>query len=169
MKKPRGDAKLKILPDALQEELWQILRRTTHEKAEAWLLSKHGIATSPAALSHFFSWYPRQGWLKQAANFSDTLKATLKNLPALKATAAEAEQIAQVNFEILAAQNRDAELFLALRKEKREAKKLTLDERRIAILEKKASEADEARKVTEDRDLSPEEQLTRFKQIFGGQ
>jgi hypothetical protein len=114
MKKPRGDAKLKILPDALQEELWQLLRRTSIEKAEAWLHTTHGVATSPAALSQFFSWYPRQGWLRQAESFSDTLKATIKNLPALKATAAQAEQIAQVNFEILAAQNRDSDLFLAL-------------------------------------------------------
>lgn len=128
MKKPRGDAKLKTLPDALQEELFQLLRRTTAEKAAAWLLEKHAVKTSAGSLSEFFSWYPRSGWLKQASNFSDTLQATLKNLPALKVTAAEAEQIAQVNFEILAAQNRDPDLFMALQHGKLKKAELALKE-----------------------------------------
>jgi len=42
-----------------------------------------------------------------------------------------------------------------------------LEERRLALLEKKAGQADAAAKVTEDKALSDEEKLTRMKQIFG--
>lgn len=127
MKKPRGDSKLKNLPDALQEQLWQILRRTTVDKTAAWLLEKHGIATSAGSLSDFFSWYPRQATLRSAASLSDQLADSIKKLPQLKVTAKDAAAIAQVNFEILAAQNRDPELFAALRKGELEVARLQLE------------------------------------------
>lgn len=168
MKKPRGDAKLKTLPDALQEELFQLLRRTTADKSALWLLEKHGVKTSAGALSEFFSWYPRSGWLKQSASFADSLQAQIKNLPALKVTADQAAQVAQVAFELQAAQDRDPKLFLALRQQDHDAATLRLNERKVKLLEAKAAMADQAKKVTEDTDLSPEEQLTRYRQIFGG-
>lgn len=127
MKKPRGDAKLKTLPDALQEELHQVLRRTTTEKAAAWLLEKHEVKTSAASLSEFFSWYPRTGWLKQSASFAANLEATIKKLPQLRISAEQASQVAQVSFEIQAAQNRDPELFAMLSKGELERARLRLD------------------------------------------
>lgn len=114
MKKPRGDAKLKTLPDALQEQLWQLLRRTTVEKATVWLKTTHGVETSAAALSQFFSWYPRQATLRSAASFADQLKATVAKLPELAVTADQAASIAQVAFEIQAAQDKDPKLFIDL-------------------------------------------------------
>lgn len=168
MKKPRGDAKLKTLPDALQETLWQLLRRTTAEKAAAWLAKTHEVQTSAGALSEFFSWYPRAGWLKQSAAFATNLEATLRKLPELKITAEQASQVAQASFEIQAAQNRDPELFLALQKGKLEVVKVAQSERKIKLLEAKAALADQGKKVATDAELSPEEQLSKFKQIFGG-
>lgn len=168
MKKPRGDAKLKTLPDALQETLFQTLRRTTAEKTAAWLLEKHGVATSTGSLSEFFSWYPRTGWLKQSAAFATNLEATIKKLPELKISAEQASQVAQVSFEIQAAQNNDPELFLALQDGKLKAAKLQLDERKVKLLEAKAAQADQGKAVASDEDLSPEEQLAKFRQIFGG-
>jgi len=127
MKKPRGDAKLKTLPDALQEELFQLLRRTTGEKAAAWLLEKHSVKTSAGALSEFFSWYPRSSTLRRAAESSDQLAAQLRKMPELKLAAADAARIAQVNFEIQAAQDRDPALFTALRKGELETARLQLE------------------------------------------
>lgn len=127
MKKPRGDAKLKTLPDALQERLWQVLRRTSIAKAQDWLKQEHAVASSPGALSEFFSWYPRQATLRVAASTSDELAATLKKMPELRLSADQAKQVAQVNFEIQAARNRDPELFAALRKGELEAKRLQLE------------------------------------------
>lgn len=134
MKKPRGDAKLKTLPDALQEDLWQQLRRTHQVKAQAWLLEKHGVKTSTGALSDFYSWYPRQATLRSAAATSDELEATLRKMPELEITADKARKVAQVNFEIQAARDRDPALFSALRKG-------SLDERRQVLEEAKFEHA----------------------------
>lgn len=125
--KPRGDSKLKNLPDALQEELFQYLRRHTQEKTLAWLREAHGISSSPSALSVFFDWYPRQGWLKQSASIADQLTREVAKLPQLKQDAATVGQIAQVSFELLAAQNRDAKFFLDLSRERREERRLQLE------------------------------------------
>lgn len=127
MKKTRNDAKLKTLPDALQEELWQRLRRTSYAKASAWLQKDHAIKTSERALSEFFSWYPRSCTLRMAASTSDQLAETLKKMPELKITADAAAKVAQVNFEIQAAQDRDPALFTALRKGELEVKRLQLE------------------------------------------
>jgi len=127
MKKPRGDAKLKTLPDALQEELFQRLRRTTAEKAAAWLFKTHEVATSAGALSEFFSWYPRSCTLRMAARSSDQLLAQLRKMPELKLAADDAKKIAQVNFEMQAAQDRDPVLFAALRKGELEVARLQLE------------------------------------------
>lgn len=127
MKKPRGEAVLKNLPDALQEELWQLARRTTYPKALAWLKATHGVTVSEPTLSVFFSWYPKSLTLRLAKSTSDQLEDTLKKLPQSKYTAEQAREVASVNFELMAAQNRDAELFTMLGKAKLEAARLELD------------------------------------------
>lgn len=167
MKKPRGDAKLKTLPDALQEELFQRLRRTSAVKVIAWLQEKHAVKTSAGSLSDFFSWYPRSGWLKQSAAFATDLEATIKKLPELQITAEKAAQVAQVAFEIQAAQNRDPELFLALRKNAHDSATLRLNERKVKLLEAKAAQADQAREISGNADLTPAEKEQRIKQVFG--
>jgi hypothetical protein len=125
--KPRGDAVLKTLPDALQEELWQFLRRNTQLKTAAWLKEAHDITTSSPALSAFYDWYPRSVYLRNAARTSDELAATLKKIPSLKLTAAQAAEVAQVNFEIQAAQDRDPVLYAALRKGEIDRDRLRLE------------------------------------------
>jgi hypothetical protein len=137
VKKPRGDAKLKTLPDALQEALWQFLRQTTAEKAAAWLMAEHGVKTSTGALSEFFAWYPRTGWLKQSAAFASDLEATIKKLPELRISAEQASQVAQVSFEIQAAQNRDPELYGMLGRAALEKRRLELDQAKFAESKKK--------------------------------
>jgi len=126
MKKPRPDAKLMTLPDALQEELYQLLRRTTLEKAKAWLADNHEVDTSTGSLSKFFSWYPQSAWLKHSADFADQLKASMEKLPALAGKAQEISAIAQAAFEIQAAQDRNAPLHLALVKRRQKDTELAL-------------------------------------------
>jgi predicted house-cleaning noncanonical NTP pyrophosphatase (MazG superfamily) len=126
MRKPRPDAKLLNLPDALQEELYQFLRRTTLEKAAAWLEDTHQIETSTGALSKFFSWYPRQAWIKSSVTFADQLAAQISKLPELQGKAAEVTAIAQAAFELQAAQDRDPKLHLALAKARTKTAELAL-------------------------------------------
>lgn len=126
MSKARGDSVLKTLPDALQEELFQFLRRNTQANTLKWLKTAHDVETSAAALSEFFSWYPRSRYLLQAARASDELAEAVKNLPQLKLSAAEAREVAQASFEINAARGQDLETFamLAAGEDKREKRQL---------------------------------------------
>lgn len=165
--KPRGDAKLKTLPDALQEQLWQYARRNTIEKTLAWLAEKHGVVSSARALSEFFSWYPRTALVRQSENFATSFEKTLRKLPELKITGEQASQLAEVAFEIQAAQDRDPALFLALQKGKANREKLRLEERRVALLEKKAAQADAAREIVNNSQLSEEEQAQQVRALFG--
>jgi hypothetical protein len=166
--KARGDAVLKNLPDALQEELYQYLRRNTQEKALAWLATSHGIKTSARALTGFWQWYPRSAFLRNAESFASTLEKTIRKLPELKITGQQASEIAEVTFELQAAQDRDPELFLALQKGKANREKLRLESRRVALLEQKAAQADKAKEVNDDASLTEAEKLHRYRQIFGG-
>lgn len=127
MKKPRGDAKLKILGDALQEELFQFLRRHTMEATLEWLKADHGLSSSDRSLSDFYHWYPRKMRLLQVADFASQLESTLKQLPALKVTAEQASQVAAVSFEIQAARDQDPELFAMLSKGKHSQAQLQLE------------------------------------------
>lgn len=127
MKKARGDAVLKTLPDALQEELYQLCRRTTYPKAAVWLASTHGIETSCGALSKFFDWYARKGWVGQCVTIADQIKTEAAKIPQMRKDVQTVGEIAQLSFEILAAQNRDPKFFLDLSRERREEKRLALE------------------------------------------
>lgn len=131
MKKPsskaRGDAKLKMLPDLLKEELFQFLRANTQEKTLAWLKEEHEVSSSSRALTEFYDWYPRQGFVRQAATIADQIKQAAGQIPQLQKDAKTVGEIAQVTFEVLAAQNRDSGFFLDLKRERREEAKLQLD------------------------------------------
>lgn len=166
-KKARGDAVLKNLPDALQEELYQFLRRNTQEKALAWLKTTHAVESSARALTSFWQWYPRSCVLRQREDFARNMEQTLRKLPELKLSAQQASEIAEVSFELQAAQDRDSELFLALQKGKNNREKLTLESRRVALLEKKAAQADKAREIVNNSQLSEEEQAQQVRALFG--
>lgn len=166
-RKPRADAVLKSLPDALQAELFQQLRRHTLEKVQAWLASEHGVKTSAAALSTFWQWY--QSWsLQPQAQFAQALAKQFEKMPELAGQAEKISAITQTALEIKAAQDQDPKLFLALAKARRDTAKLALDERKLRLLEAKAAQADAAKAVTGDETLTEAEQLQRLRQIFGG-
>jgi len=126
-KKQRGDAVLKTMGDGLQEQFYQQLRATSQKKALAWLLEVHGIQSSPSAATLFWEWYPRQWVLRRAVRTSDNLESTLKKMPELKVTADQARSVAQVSFEIQAAEDRDPVLFASLRKGELEKERLRLE------------------------------------------
>lgn len=158
MSKARGDSVLKTLPDALQEELFQFLRRNTQANTIVWLADVHKVQTGAAALSEFFSWYPRSRYLLQQARAADELAEAVKHLPALKVSAAEAREIAQASFEINAARGQDLETFamLAAGEDKREKRQLAREkfewskktdiERALDALAEELGENEEARR-----------------------
>jgi len=58
-KPARSDAKLKRLPDDLQEQLYKYatMPNVTQENTRAWLETEHGIKTSAGAFSEWMTWY----------------------------------------------------------------------------------------------------------------
>lgn len=56
---PRADSKLKRLPDPLKDEIEQRLGQPGVRQGDvlAWLKAEHGVASSPASLSEFLSWW----------------------------------------------------------------------------------------------------------------
>jgi prophage DNA circulation protein len=158
-KKPRADATLKNLPDALMEELWQRCRRGTYKAAIVWLEEEHDIEiASTATLKEFYHWYPRQKYLRMAASVSDELAEASTKIPEIQATAKQSRALAQANFEMLAARNQDPELFamLSAGEEKREKRilerekfewsKKTDIERALDALAEELGENEEARR-----------------------
>lgn len=166
-KKPRGEAVLKNLPDALQEALWQHARRHTFAQTRAWLATTHEVDVSESTLSVFFAWYPRSLTLRAAARTSDQLEATLRKLPELKITAEQARSVAQVNFEIQAAQDRDSKLFTELQYLDLKRREVALAERKMVLLEAKAAQAEAAERTTRNTALTPAEREAEYKRIFG--
>jgi hypothetical protein len=157
--KARGDSVLKNLEDGLQEAIFQFLRRNTQAKTLEWLQETHGIALkSGATLTEFFRWYRKSRHVIQAKSAADELAEAVTKLPEMKVTAAQAREIAQANFEILANRNQDAELFamlsageekrerLRLEREKFEWSKKTDIERALDVLAEELGENDEARR-----------------------
>ena len=65
--------------------------------------------------------------MRSAASLSTQLEEALKKLPELRITADQARSVAQINFEIQAAQERDPALFTALRKGELEVQRLQLE------------------------------------------
>lgn len=126
-----------------------------------------GVETNTTSLSEFLSYWHLSQHLEQAAGFASELKQTLEKLPELKLDEEQISSAAQVVFELEAAKGRDAKTFVALRRLRHRDRIIANDSRRIALLEKKAAQAEEAEKTVKDETLSPEERMNRMRQIFG--
>lgn len=117
---------LRLLPDLLQEQIFQHLRAHTAEATLGWLQETHAIASSLAALAEFFDWYLRSGWLRASADIATAMTSEFALLPGLQGQAAQLSELAQASFEVLAAQNRDTKYFLDLQRIRRDSEKLAL-------------------------------------------
>ena len=165
-KKPRGDSRLKTLPPAVQAELFtQCQGKGGYDAARAWLLAEHNVKTSAGSLSNFFGWYPFS--LSATASYAQQFEAELKKLPALREDAAQLSQLSQLGFEMLAMRTNDLEGYATLKKIRLKEHEQSLTERRVALLEAKAKQADEAKQITDNAELSDAEKLARYKAIFG--
>lgn len=175
-KKPRGDSKLDYLPGTGTTDLRDGLlsgRFPTYDAALEWLDSEHGVSSSHAALSEFYR--------KSCA-------PVIKQRRSLAAIRAEAwgeameedssldagilERLKQIVFEVLETEKpkpKDVKALVdsvvKLTSDKRSDRQIDLDERKVALLETKAKQNDEAKGVLNST-LSVEEQNRRLKEIL---
>lgn len=176
MRKPHAASKLKTLPPARQEAIWDYMQGHTLAETRAWLATPRSdasvIETNATSLSEFWAWYPVASRLQEAKSLADQVKAELRQMPGLKLDDEQLSQAGQAIFETAAIKQQDSKLYVALRnlrqtdralaaKEKgfrlkyeQKERELALTERRIAVLEANANKA--------------KEQLAKLKETSGG-
>lgn len=190
MKKVRPEAKIKTLPDEVQATLWELLRiplegkekPMTYVEARAWLLADHGVETSNAALSDWYSWYGLRVRTERKKTVIEEAIAELAKADPNK-TLEELQAFGQVLFTSESIEDGDAKAFTEVwrasekaltRKQAKEQSELDrelrkealeIDKRKIALLEEKAKQRDEAKGVLGSQ-LSLEEQNRRLREIL---
>ncbi len=160
MSKPRSDSWLRNLPLERQE---QVIEWCTTRKSETCAggykyaieqLAADGIKVSLGTLSDFYSWWHlRRDFQRTDSLTRDFEEMLRKEFPS--ADAQKIQEFAQTFFTLQAAAKRDADEFrqmeyLRLSKEtaatkgRQEEKKISLSDRRVTLLEKKAAAYDRA-------------------------
>jgi hypothetical protein len=134
-RKPRPDAILKTLPDAVQDQLMEICRSPAaadspggYQAAREWLKDKHGIEVrSDATFSKFYAWYPFSRPLELAARLAKQGEEAMKNNPKLKLDREQISELAQISFENMAVLTQDLKGFAVIGKGEREQQRLRLE------------------------------------------
>lgn len=171
-RKPRSDSKLDALSEEQQAQLaeWLAVENLSYAAAKEKVREEFGVSTSVAALQSFYSRFAapwKYARSKEAADSFAELMAGNYDEATIKA----AKQLA---FDSLSSPTPDLKAAKTLlkivgdsAKLKISQDKLTLDGRKVALLEKKAAQADAAEGVTRDETLTPEARERKLKEIFG--
>jgi len=162
-KKPRANSPLRTLPEERQAAIIERLKTGSRDEVRKWL-AEDGFKTSTGALSEFWSWWHLRQQFQQNQSDVDTL---LENLRKQEPALSEEKLFAygQQVFSVLAMKNEDAKDWARIQMLRLNDQRTALEARRIAILEKKAEQFDQAKQVMEQQ-LSPEETRKRLKEIL---
>lgn len=162
-KKPRADSVLKTLPRERQSVIAEHMRNHTIDETHAWL-KDDGLKTSRTALSEFFCWYALQ---QQLSRNETTVEALLADLSESNPewSPDQIQQAGQSFFTALALQQQDPKQWLMAQSLAIKREQLSLDSRKVALMEKKAAAFDQAKAVVQSQ-LTPEEQNARLKEIL---
>lgn len=171
-KKPRGDSKLDALDPAAKEQLcrWLTVDNLTYAKAKEQLRAEFGITTNNDALHRFYGQVAAPWQYASAAGEADSF-AQLMAGRFDEATIKKAKQLA---FTALTSRKPDLKTAKVLLKIVGDSAKvsiaqdkLTLDGRRIVLLEKKAAQADKTAEILGNKSISEEEQAKQVRNLFG--
>jgi hypothetical protein len=174
-RKPRSDAKLKSLPPNQREMLvrWLVDENLSYDQAVERLEKDFNVRTSVGALSAFYATECYSVRSSEAKEFAERVEQELlQGEPNFDL--ATLALVKKKLFERAYARDGDVDELAVLAKIIGDTAKLRLKEkdqeiatRRLAILEKKAAQADEAKSVAASEDLSAEEKERRLKAVFG--
>lgn len=171
-RKPRSDSKLDALTPEQKEQLasWLTVENVSYDEAKARCAQHFSVFTSVAALQAFYSRFAAPWKYAQAKGEADAFAELMEG----KFDAATIKRAKQLAFEAMTGPQPDLKAAKTLLKIVGDSakvdlakEKLTLDARKVAILEKKAAQADAAEGVTKDTTLTPEQRQARLKEIFG--
>lgn len=136
-KKPRGDSKLKALPEQQQEQLVEFCRSHTFAEAVDFAKKTFAVETSAASLSEFWHWWHLQRRLELAAAASTDLARVLKELPGLDLNTEQLSAAGQAIFEAQAATSGDAKLFLGLKEARQGDAWISIEREKLQLAERK--------------------------------
>ena len=167
---PRADAKLKGLPRSVRDTLWLMRnpldegdKRFSYAEILVWLQSEHGVHSSLAALTPYFAWERMIREMEQARADAQQAQEEMAKDP--HATPEAIARVGQMVFTSRVTRDGNIKAFVALEKLRLQHQALEHDERKLALLEAKANQADQAKEVLTQK-LSPEEQNRRLREIL---
>ena len=145
----RSDSKLKRLPESDQETLWLLMhpedpetRAYSLEDALVHLEDEHGISCARSTLSEWRAWYALRRRMENAQARAEQAKLEwLKENP--DATPEDLERLGQMVFTAESIESGNVKGFVALMRERSRRVALEIDQRKLALLEKKAARLDE--------------------------
>lgn len=184
-KEPRADAKLQNLPQEELDVMWRFRNpekggeRMTLEAIAVEVPLRYGFTISLSSLSQFYRWLKLKRRFAVRTDTIEQIKLELAKDPNISAE--QVEKAGQVLFMTEGIVEKDARVFANMVKigqarvklEQNEVKLglskevVELDKRRLALLEAKATKADQAAEVTRNGTMSAEEKQARMKEIFG--
>jgi hypothetical protein len=168
--KPRGDSKLKMLPRPAQEKIISWLNTGTQADTIRRVKKDLGVSTSAASLSDFFQWFHLSRDLSEAASFADRLRADLRATPGLDLDDEKLSKAAQVAFELQAMKNRDAKLFIGLRRLRQNRELLAFEREKFQFDAAAAALAalPALRAIAGDKSMSDQDKISAArKKLFG--
>jgi hypothetical protein len=167
-RKPRADSKLDALPTARRDELVQgLLCGWSYQQALDWLAVECGITVSISALTPFHRRHidPILRERKQFAALSaQTLAKMAKETEAFDAAAIG--ELKEYAFRIIRDPESDPENARKWLETLIKAQAGQRDSRKLAMLEAKAKQADQAAAITNNEALTEEDKAARIKQLF---
>lgn len=162
MKKLRKDSKFARLTEEQRGELAMYLECNGLEDAQQWLAAR-GVEVSLQNISEYYRLHvlPYK-WVRM-----ETAAAVLSKVGGDKVTDAAHRAVAQRVFELSTDPKADPELLARFYKLMNDGQATAQNERKLALLEKKAAAADAAAEAVKDGSLSPAEKEARIREIFG--
>lgn len=171
-RKPRSDAKLLSLPTEQQEQLasWLTEENLSYAKARQRVKKEFGVSTSAAALQGFYSSFAAAWRYARAKGAADEFA----QLSAGQFDEATTKRLQQLLFELAVSQKVDLKAVKSLAKVIGDSHKLTLqrdrlsiDLRKVKLLEAKAALTDKASGIAGDEKLTDDEKGAQLRSLFG--
>jgi hypothetical protein len=169
--------KLKELPSADRAKLMEVLRANTYAQAVPLVENLFGFACSADVLFRFFRWQSTQESLENA----NDLVATFEEFARKQNPDWSPDKVRETAISFFlahTAQTKDVDSFVSvahLDLSERSAKtkagfereKIDIQKRKVALLEKKAAQADQAKGILENKELTEEQKRNRMREVFG--
>lgn len=154
-RKPRSDARLKTLPEDRQAEIASLLATKSIAEVRKELI-KDGLNTSVGALSEFFSWWR----LRESIRRRETrIQGILENVKLESAQTIPEDrlwELGQSLFGAMAIAEEDGKEWFRTQRLALARKKIGVEERRVAMLEAKLLQVQEAVTAARTGGLTPE-------------